>query len=81
MGEKVAKGERADEKRGREKGEGERHPLYSPEISNGPPTGTFWMNMTVWMEGGGVWNSLISKNSFFKTFAYSLKIIHYSLKC
>ena len=35
--------------------------------------------------GGGVWNSLISKNlahyfSFFKFFAYSLKIIHYSLK-
>ena len=34
--------------------------------------------------GGGVWNSLISKNlahySFFKIFAYSLKIIRYSLK-
>ena len=36
--------------------------------------------------GGGVWNSLISKKisplfSFFKMYAYSLKIIHGSLKC
>ena len=36
--------------------------------------------------GGGVWNSLISKKisplfSFFKMYAYSLKIIHCSLKC
>ena len=35
---------------------------------------------------GGVWNSLISKNLVhyslsLKKFAYSLKIIHYSLKC
>ena len=35
---------------------------------------------------GGVWNSLISKKisplfSFFKIYAYSLKIIHCSLKC
>ena len=34
--------------------------------------------------GGGGWNSLINKKcsplfSFFKIFAYSLKIIHYSL--
>ena len=42
-----------DEKRGKEKGEGERHPLYSPEISNGPSTGTFRMNMRVWMGRGG----------------------------
>ena len=36
--------------------------------------------------GGGVWISLISKKfsplfSFFKMYAYSLKIIHCSLKC
>ena len=36
--------------------------------------------------GGGVWNSLISKNLAHYSlslnfFAYSLKIIHYSLKC
>ena len=40
--------------------------------------------MRVWR--GGVWNSLISKKisplfSFFKMYAYSLKIIHCSLKC
>ena len=45
-----------------------------------------WLRpMRVWMGGGGVWNSLISKKisplfSFFKMYAYSLKIIHYSLK-
>ena len=47
--------------------------------------------MRVWMcvfvcvcvGGGGVWNSLISKNlvHYSLVFAYSLKIIHYSLKC